>query len=396
MERASKEPTAVQISFAPFLLPGVIERDQLENVAVRVAKEIGCRNERQNLIERAVIGPDHVKLCTEIGSASVHVYLLAIGVGIVRVDWPPEKLSRDPRSLLEIRRKRHKEIIEGTSIVGARVHSIANQSSESNCFLNSFPILTREESSPFDYVFSMFELSSETSLPNDVLNINEAALLEPSHLGVTDTTWEPDRPLLPLKPSVVEPSTTNFPDLEMSGSIQCRMSWASVVISGVVPSGNRDLYSALEVRTQGLWILAYRIGQIRYGLAEPNLLQVETLSALFEQAVRALLRLNDPSANDRILKLHEGIERSSKVDQKVRDARENIDTLRGIVNARETNRRSQFESVAQMLLFFISALQLLPIVFPTPFSGRPRVILITLWALFLLTFIVVRIRSKWS
>lgn len=181
---------------------------------------------------------------------------------------------------------------------------------------------------------------------------------------------------------------------ENSDAICCRASWASVVISGRDCSLSRELYTAIEVRTQALWLFAHRVSRVRPLKQRGDLLALELLAFNFEQLVTSFLPLDEPTANERILAINKAIVSTSEVLQKVESARQNISSLRIITNAQESRYRNQLESVTQTLLFLIASLQLLPTIVPVPLPASFKLYMIAGWVVAFVAFLGIRIRLR--
>src|ERR1035437_6496012 len=125
-ETCESSPAAVQVSFAPFLLPGTVGTAQLHLAKQRIIEATGLREGVAHNADLAILGDNVSRLCGTIEEIPVRLYVSHLGVGVMRIDWPACTLASDPKKLLQVRRDRHSELIEGSTRFGGKVHAIVN------------------------------------------------------------------------------------------------------------------------------------------------------------------------------------------------------------------------------------------------------------------------------
>ena len=252
---------------------------------------------------------------------SLTAFIFPLGLGVLRIAWPFEDTESDPRALLDSRRRRHEELIAGSTNVGSRCHSIASACSDF-CGSDAWVALT-DQNRPFDYVFSVWKVIHDPTRTDAAVDQLEAALLTPSRFGVTDTSWDPRAPS--ARPDFYE--TGVFEDLDPNPGVRCKMSWSSIVVVTERFDESADIVSALEVRTQGLWLASHRISRFWARGGTARMSDIDLMSVLYDRAAQTLLSLEDPMTNERIVALHNGVVLTSDIRQKVADARGALDTL---------------------------------------------------------------------
>lgn len=392
-ERLSNQ--ASQTSFLPFLLASPIDRAAFCSYLTRVCLSADLDLSQMSPVESEMLPPDAGKTRCELDEATISVYLFSLGIGVLCIQWQPSgSLEPDSEFLLRERRQRHVQLLDGTSTIGARSHSIAASAiQESVRAKGRASLLLAPPARPFEYVFSMYALANGSGGRVASLGQLEAALLDPGSVGITDCCWEgPGSPTgLHSKAREIE---RRFPDLDRSGSSACRISWSSLVVSGAVPAELGNMYLALEVKVQGTWLFADQMSRIQPVRSRRALARIESSVSAFEIVVRGLLALDDSMASERTLRIYRAILETSHVERKIFEAREHVESLRRIYNAEVSARSGYFEVVAQALLFVIACLQLMPLLVAAPLHGPPQFVLLGLLVIFLAVFVTSVLRRQ--
>ncbi len=384
---------ATQISIMPFLLRGLTDletsNDRIKSIFARLRfPRFNCVKRELSAVETGLLGSGFQCFDVTNSSPATSILISEFGVAAILICWPSVDLPANPRSLLELRRNRHTWLLSGDSTVGRNFRRIGLHFRSILRPLVRFPKWFSQNVPLYSYVFSLWVLDGKGG---ELRNENEYSLLFPSLYHMSDTLWEapPPNVLLRHGPEQIYDYDNNCNCLP-----EGKATWASVVLC---PATNFDIvsiYTSLELRLQGLWMLSHCIEQTKPRFEGVSVTTVDILAALFERATCALYGINDPMINERVLQIQGQLVTTSNLDRVIQNARQNLNTLRAIGSSKAEVKRTQFERVTQVLLFLIASFQIVPLVTKVPLTGKLWYSLVVVWPLMLIAFVVVALRRR--
>lgn len=387
-------PEVRQITLVPFMFSGPCNHTgpNWRRLTEDVCKEAGGSEAALSDVEAAQFGsPVPAKILFDCAGARLALYLFPVGMGVFQVHWPVQEAARPapPAGLLGMRRTRHHDLMRGTDAVGARLHTIIAHVWRLARPDVRLPAFVLKDLRPCQYVFSMYCLRPESDESDEECGRLVRELLQPSRRGISDNEW--DRLQEVDADNADAGRAPNMKEWDLRQTVNCQMSWASVVVKTRTDLAEvAALYGALESRLQAAWCLTHIISGIEGFHQHVTSYEAEVVSATLETGLRELASLRDATASERVKVLYEGMVETSGLTTRIDEARRHVEMLRDFAGARASRRRERFELVAELLLFLLVCLQLLPLVQKDPLEGTMRTLVITGVGISFVAYVVLR------